>query len=314
MKIKELVPVYLGYLKTMGRSVYTIKAARSSLRNFIAFMEGEQVLHIEEITGEVMEAYQEEQAFRLTARGKLLGVRAQVKLLGTARGFTRFLKERDYLVSDPGERIRLPRQPKQLPRLILSPQEIKKLMDAVDIHTNGGYRNRIVLEILYDTAIRRLEMTNVKLADLDLHAGYIHIRGGKGNKDRVAPLSQRVCELTRNYILGVRPCFINGKDDGYLILNRWGRKMDPMGIWQIVKRCVHLAHTRKNISTHTFRHSCATHMLRNGAPVRHLQEMLGHESLESTQIYTHVTINDLKEIHARYHPSESMGKGDGKPL
>ena len=178
-------------------------------------------------------------------------------------------------------------------------------MDAPNIRTNKGYRNRIVLEILYDTAIRRSELSGIKINHLDLNAGFIHIRG-KGDKDRVVPLSKRVCRLVENYNMMVRPEFLQGKDTGHLILNRWGRKMDPNSIWAVVKRCAYLAGIRKTVSTHTFRHTCATHMLKNGAPVRHLQEMLGHESLESTQLYTRVTINDLKKIHAKYHPSESL--------
>ena len=100
----------------------------------------------------------------------------------------------------------------------------------------------------------------------------------------------------------VRPQMVAAEDDGHLVLNRFGRKMTPLAIWSVVKRCARLAGLEKNISTHTFRHSCATHMLRNGAPIRHIQELLGHESLDSTQIYTKVTINDLKAIHAKYHP------------
>ncbi|MBL0382487.1 MAG: tyrosine-type recombinase/integrase [Desulfofustis sp. PB-SRB1] len=97
-----------------------------------------------------------------------------------------------------------------------------------------------------------------------------------------------------------------GKETGYLVLNRWGTKMTPTAVWAIVKKAAHQAKITKNVTTHTFRHTCATHMLKNGAPIRHIQEMLGHASLESTQIYTRVTINDLKEIHARYHPGESV--------
>ncbi len=104
----------------------------------------------------------------------------------------------------------------------------------------------------------------------------------------------------------VRPQLLHGKDDGSLIPNRWGSEMTPLSVWSIVKRCVFLAGIKKNISTHTFRHSCATHMLKAGAPIRYIQELLGHESLESTQIYTKVTINDLKEIHAKYHPGEKL--------
>ena len=308
MTIKELIPVYLAYLKTIGRSSFTIRATKYGLRAFARFMEAEKVLHIEEITHEAMSAYQEELAFRISARGGLLAIRAQEKLLSLAKGFTRHLKDQDYLITDPGAKIKLPKQPKTLPKVIMTLPEIKKLLDSADMHTNGGYRNRIVIEILYDTAIRRLEVCNIKISDLDLDAGYIHIRGGKGNKDRVVPVSKRVCELIRNYIFAVRPSYIKDKDGGYLILNRYGQKMDPMAVWQIVRRCVHLANIKRNVSPHTFRHTCATHMLKNGAPVRHIQEMLGHESLESTQIYTRVTINDLKEIHAKYHPSETMGK------
>jgi integrase/recombinase XerD len=223
--------------------------------------------------------------------------------LSTVKGFTRFLKAQDYLVNDPAEAIRLPKQPKRLPRVILTSSEVKKLLAACDMRSNNGYRNRIIIEILYDTAIRRAEVANIRLADFDLNAGYILIHG-KGDKQRVVPVSQRVCELVQNYVLMIRPKFTTDDDPGYLILNRWGRKMNENGIWAVVKRCAKLSGIKKNVTTHTFRHTCATHMLKNGAPVRHIQEMLGHESLESTQIYTRVTINDLKQIHAKFHPSE----------
>ncbi len=114
--------------------------------------------------------------------------------------------------------------------------------------------------------------------------------------------------MTGSYILGVRPYYIQGKDPGYLFFNRWGEKMHPNAVVSAVKRCVGLAALKKKVSTHTLRHTCATHMLKNGAPVRHIQEMFGHESLESTQVYTRVTINDLKEIHSKYHPRETLDK------
>ena len=305
MKIKDMIALYLKHLKTLGRSPYTIRGARYGLGELARFLRAEGVHHLEDLTGDVIEEYQQELAFRFTAKGKPLSSRSQAQHLGVVKGFTRFLKEKDYLVHDPGESVKLPKKPKRLPRTILSTTEVKRLRKAPNVRTNRGYRNRIVLEILYDTAIRRAEIANIKLTDLDLDAGYIHIRG-KGDKDRVVPLSRRVCVLARNYILMVRPNFLNGDDPGHLILNRWGQKMDPNGIWAVVKRCALLSGIKKNVTTHTFRHTCATHMLKAGAPVRHLQEMLGHESLESTELYTHVTINDLKEIHAQYHPGENM--------
>jgi integrase/recombinase XerD len=305
MKIKQLIPIYLKDLKVLGRSYYTVRGAKYVLRRFVRFLETENADHIEDLNDDILAEYQQELYFKMTAKGKPLSLRTQAQTLAVIKGFTRFLKDNDYLIQDPGQTIQLPKKPKRLPKVILSPAEVKKLLQAPDMRTNRGYRNRIILEILYDTAIRRAEVANIKLVDLDLGAGYIRICG-KGDKDRVVPLSKRVCELVQNYILMVRPVFVNGSDPGYLILNRWGRKMDPNGIWAVVKRCVQLAGIKKNVTTHTFRHTCATHMLKNGAPARHLQEMLGHESLESTQIYTHVTINDLKQIHAKYHPSESL--------
>jgi integrase/recombinase XerD len=306
MNIKEIIPVYITHLHALGRSPFTIKKTRSGLKDLICFLEQEGITQVQDLTREGLEEYQQDLAFRLTAKGTLLNLRTQETRLCTAKGFTRFLKEKDYLVSDPGKHIQLPKQPKRLPQVNLSQSEVKKLMQAPNMQTRLGYRNRVILEILYDTGIRRMEASNLKVTDLDLNTGYVHIRGGKGDKDRVVPLSQKVCGLTQNYILAIRPSIVQGKDHGYLFINQYGEPIHPNGIWRVVKRCVRLAQIKKNISTHTLRHTCATHMLRNGAPIRHIQEMLGHESLESTQVYTKVTINDLKEIHAKYHPSKTL--------
>lgn len=306
MKIPDTILQYLQELKILNRSPLTIKNMKYNLRSLSRFLEEEKIYHIEQLNRDVLEEYQQDVAFRLTAKGKLLSVRSQEKLLSAMKGYTRFLCEHDYLVTDPGARIKLPRQARRLPRIILDKNEIKKLFMSTSIQSNQGFRDRISLELLYDTGIRCAELTNIKSSDLDLKNGYLHVRCGKGGKDRVVPLSSRVCGLIRDYLLIIRPAFIQGKDDGYLILNRWGNRMGNMGIYLTVKRCVKEAGIKKNITTHTFRHTCATHMLGNGAPIRHIQELLGHESLESTQIYTKVTINDLKKIHAKYHPGESV--------
>jgi integrase/recombinase XerD len=303
MQVKAAVPAYLNHLKLLGCSYYTIRAAKYGLARFVRFLQAEQLGDIEDLNHDIVAEYQQELYFCLTAKGKPLTLRSQSQLLSTVKGFTRYLKEQDYLVNDPSEAIRMPKKPKRLPKVILTEKEIHKLLTAPDMRTSSGWRNRIVLEILYDTAIRRAEIASIRLADFDLNAGYILIHG-KGDKQRVVPVSARVCELIQTYVLMIRPKFISGDDPGYLILNRWGRKMNENGIWAVVKRCARLAGIKKNVTTHTFRHTCATHMLKNGAPVRHIQEMLGHESLESTQIYTRVTINDLKQIHAKFHPSE----------
>ncbi|MDA8138948.1 MAG: tyrosine-type recombinase/integrase [Desulfobacteraceae bacterium] len=303
MKTAQLIPAYIEYLRGCGRSPFTIKGIRSSLKNFIRFLESENLTDLEELTSQALEEYRADLAFSLTAKGTPLGRQTQIQILCNVKGFTAFLKARDYLLQDPAEGLTVPKQPQRLPKAILTAKEVEKLLNAPDMRTSRGYRNRIILEILYDTGIRRAEVSEIKLADLDLNGGYIRITG-KGDKDRVVPVSARVCELIQNYLLFVRPEFIHDKDPGHLVLNRWGQRLDPNGVWAVVHRSVALAGIKKTISTHTLRHSCATHMLKNGAPVRHIQEMLGHASINTTQIYTRVTINDLKQVHSQYHPSE----------
>lgn len=305
MDVTKLIPEYLKHLQARGFSVHSVVNAKGMLRHFTAFLHQEGVAELEQLTLEIIEEYQQEIAFSFTAKGRPLAVRTQEKRLSTIRGFTRFLKEHDYLVHDPGALLKLPKKPKSLPRSILGEPDVKKLIAAPDSHTNRGYRNMIILELLYDTGIRRAEIADIRLPDIDLDGGYILIRG-KGNKERVVPVSARVSALLRNYILAVRASFLKGNDPGYLIMNRWGDKMHGQGIWEVVRLCAGLSKLKTKVTPHALRHTCATHMLRNGAPVRHIQEMLGHESLETTQIYTHVTINDLKEVHSKYHPSERM--------
>lgn len=305
MKIKALIPLYLKYLKTIGRSERTVRNAGYDLNPFIKFLEAEEITAVEQLTHEAMQDYQQELAFSLTAKGRPLALRSQAQLLGTLKGFTRYLTQQDYLIRDPAEQIRLPKKPRRLPKTILSVDEIKKLLGAPDMRTHRGQRNRLMLEILYDTALRRSELKDIRLSDLDLDPGYIRIIG-KGDKERVVPVSERVCALIKNYLLFVRPAMVKGEDPGHLFLNRWGRQMHHCTVWSVVKRCAHLAGIKKSVSPHTLRHTCATHMLKNGAPLRHLQQMLGHESIESTTIYTHVTINDLKRIHAQYHPGDQI--------
>ncbi len=303
MEVKERVTEYLKYLKCAGRAERTVQGRYYDLNQFIAFVEDENISNIHGLTKDLMSGYQEELAYRLTGKGTPLSIRSQAHLMSVVKGFTRFLKDQEYMLHDPCDKIKLPKKPKRLPKTILSLKEIEYLMGRPDARTNQGYRDKIILEILYDTAIRRNEISLIKLTDMDIDAGFIHVHG-KGSKDRIVPLSKRVSELSRNYILIVRPALLKGKDDGYLILNRWGNRMNGNSIWYLIKK--YSKGLERNVTPHTFRHTCATHMLRNGAPVRHLQEMLGHESLESTQIYTRVTISDLKKIHSKYHPSETL--------
>jgi integrase/recombinase XerD len=306
MEIRNLIPEYLNELRILERSPLTIRNNRNDLKRLVSFLTSEGITELTQLNRDALQLYQEDLTYRLTDEGKQLSARTREKYLCAVRSFTGYLHEKDYLAADLGMAIKLPKQPKRLPKAILDRGEIKKILAAPNMRTNDGYRNRILLEILYDTGVRAAEMAAVKTFDLDLANGYLTVRHGKGARDRVVPLSTRVSELIKPYLLIVRPAMVKGKDTGFLLLNRVGTGMSPTAVWQVVKKCVRLAGIKKNVSPHSFRHTFATHMLKNGAPIRHIQEMLGHQSLESTQIYTQVTINDLKEIHAKYHPSESL--------
>ena len=306
MNIHDAVTLYLKELAVLNRASGTITSVKSALNHLLHFLEAGHIDDIEHLTADILADYQQELYFKFTAKGAALAVGTQIRLLCAARGFTRFLNSKDYLAADPGKTIELPKMVKRLPMAILSQKEIKALIAACDMQSRIGYRRRLIIEILYDTGIRRGELAGLKITDIDHSAGYLHIRNGKGGKDRVVPASQRVCTLIRNYRLFIRPMFISGDDPGHLILNQYGHPMAGNGIYSEVRTAVEHAGIKKKITTHSLRHTCATHMLKNGAPIRHIQKMLGHESLESTQIYTRVTINDLKKVHSQYHPSEKL--------
>lgn len=307
MQLTDALRRYLNASLAEGKSPLTMKNAKSVLNALNVFLAGHGVQHIAELDHDTLMAYREQLAWHVTAKGTPLSERSQSECLGHLRAFCRFLVREEWLMADPSKRIPNPKKPRPLPRAILEAKEVMTLLAAPDRHTAIGYRNRVILEVLYSAALRREEVSNLKLQDVDTATGYVQVRQGKGGKDRVVPLGLNVCQWIETYLNGVRADWINADASDYLFLNRWGTRMDPNAVWAVVRKYAKSAGLKKPVSTHTLRHSCATHMLRNGAPIRHLQEMLGHVSLETTQIYTRITINDLKDIHAKYHPREQTG-------
>lgn len=151
-------------------------------------------------------------------------------------------------MADPSEKIPRPKKPNRLARSIMEQKEVEQLMTLPDVRTLRGYRNRVILEVLYSTALRREEVTNLTIADVDTDGGYVFVREGKGGKDRVVPLGRNVCDLVKSYLQGVRPDWINADKDKHLFLNRWGRAMHPNGVWAVVRRYVTLAGIDRQVS------------------------------------------------------------------
>ena len=304
MIILDMLDLYLQELLVRNYSKGTITRRRYSLGSFIRFLSEREVVLVEQLNAEVLEEYRQDLTFRNTDRNGKLTAQTRRGYLSAVRSFCGYLYDRDLLSENPAGDLVMPKIPGRLPGVILTFKEIHRLMDGCDMHCNRGYRNRIILEILYDTAIRGSELCAINTDDLDLAGGYLHIKSGKGDKDRVVPVSGRVCDLIRRYKMFIRETFTKEHDDRTLILNRYGRMFNYKGILKIVKICAEKAGLKKNITCHVFRHTCATHMLQDGANIRVIQELLGHDSLTTTQIYTRLTIKDLKKAHDKFHPRE----------
>ena len=181
--------------------------------------------------------------------------------------------------------------------------------------TGLGLRDRAMLEALYSTGMRRGELVNLRSDDVDLERGTVLIRQGKGNKDRVVPIGARACRWTEKYLYTVRPQYIDGEDSGVLFLAKHGEAMQGKQLSVIVRKMIETAKlerfqdTHPNAACHLLRHACATHMLENGADIRYIQALLGHADLSTTEVYTRVSIMQLKAVHDRTHPARLQGRG-----
>lgn len=282
----------------------SIESSIWRLGKFFALLESLDIKHIDQITKEAVTAYQVELYERINSKGLPNTVAYQNGMLSSVKQFTRFLKERDYIVSDPARDVRYAKQPKQLPRSVLTRSEARKIIHAPDTKTVIGYRDRTILEVLYSSGIRKDELNSLTLSDVDYNDGFLRIIEGKGKKDRIVPIGRIACRYLENYIKSVRPELIKDPYNNHLFLSLRGGRLSKNMVWEIVKKYAKKAKIRKNVHPHTFRHSCATLMLKNKADLRTIQKLLGHTSLTSTQVYTHLSIVDLKQVHKRCHPRE----------
>jgi integrase/recombinase XerD len=302
--MQNLIEKYRTHLLTRNYATRSIEDLLFNLNRFIDWLAGKGITDIAAVTKDLIRGYQTSLYEEINARGRPNTVRHQNKKLQAVKSFLKFLAENDYLPTDPSRTIAYAREPKRLPRSILTPIEARKLLHTPDTKTALGYRDRTILEVLYSSGIRKEELLNLLLTDVDYHDGFLRINAGKGNKDRVVPIGRIACRYVENYIKAVRPALIRNPYENHLFLSLRGKRLSKNMVWEIVKACSHKARITKTVSPHTFRHTCATLMLRNNANIRHIQDLLGHASLDSTQVYAHVSITDLKEVHKRCHPRE----------
>ena len=230
-----------------------------------------------------------------------MSAHSQARILSGVKSFFKYLLIHDIIESDPSELIETPKLSRKLPT-VLSPEEIDQLIEAVDLDSETGYRNRAILETLYGCGMRVSELINLRITDLHFDDSYVKIKG-KGSKERLVPIGRCVKDAITLYIHNYRNTLdINRKDENILFLNRRGKKMTRVMVFTVIKDLAAKIGLKKTISPHTFRHSFATQLLEGGADLRAIQEMLGHESITTTELYTHIDREYLRDTIMRFHP------------
>ncbi|MGH9281941.1 MAG: site-specific tyrosine recombinase XerC [Acidimicrobiales bacterium] len=297
----EAVNDYLVAMGAKGFSPYTVAYRSRSLAQLVAWLAERGVTHPAEVTKPVLERYQRALFHYRKANGAPLSFRTQASYLVPVKGLFRFLAQTNRILFNPASELELPRIERRLPRVVLNLAEVEAALAAADLDEPVGLRDRAIMEVLYSTGMRRSELCRLRLHELDVDRGTVLIALGKGARDRMVPIGERALGWVERYLVEVRPALVVPPDDGIVFLTLEGNDVTPDHLTAKVGAYVRGA-TGKAGSCHTFRHSMATLMLEGGADIRHIQEMLGHVQLSTTQIYTHVSIDALKAVHTRCHP------------
>jgi integrase/recombinase XerD len=287
-----LVDAFLVELRTGRRlSPNTLEAYGSDLRRFSAFLSGSSVSLDGFRRGDLLD-------FLSSLRG--LSSRSVARQISSVRSFFKFLVREGILDADPVSEVRAPSIGRPLPKY-LTVTEVERLLAAPDRATPEGMRDRAMLMLMYAAGLRATEVVTLRIENVDANAGFLRVVG-KGGKERVVPVAEAALESLREYLDDWRPRFPAKKATNALFLSRLGRPVTRQTLWNRIARWAREAGIRTRISPHTLRHSFAGHLLAGGADLRAVQTMLGHADISTTQIYTHVTPERLREIHRKHHP------------
>lgn len=248
----------------------------------------------------VRASFDDLQAFIFETFKEISSVRTQARLIAGIHSFYRFLLYHHYIEQDPSELLETPKKELHLPE-VLSLEEIDLMIAQIDMSKSESHRNRAIIEILYGSGLRVSELVNLRLSNMYIQEGYMRIIG-KGNKQRLVPLSPVAIQWFSYWLEDRNNLDIKPEAIDIAFLNRRGKQLTRAMIFTIIKSLAREAGIHKTISPHTLRHSFATHLLQNGADLRIIQQLLGHESISTTEIYTHVDIHDLREAILKYHP------------
>ena len=301
MKGKDIVKSYVRYLKLQrNMSGNTLDAYQRDLRKLLDYLEREQK-DVREVTLEDLEHF--------SAGLHDIGIhpRSQCRILSGIRSFFRFLQLDGYRDDDPTELLESPQIGEHLPE-VLSPEEIDQLEASIDLSKWEGHRNRAIIEVLFSCGLRVSELVNLKCSNLYAEEQYVRIMG-KGSKERLVPISQQALKELDFWFMDRRQLKIKPGEEDYVFLNRRGSHLTRTMILIMIKRQAEEAGIQKTISPHTLRHSFATALLEGGADLRAIQTLLGHESIGTTEIYTHIDVTTLREEILHHHPRNMKWRG-----
>jgi integrase/recombinase XerD len=304
-----------GYLESLAARNYaegTLEGRHDALKVFFAWAAERDLARAGQITRPILESYQRWLWRCVKANGQRLGWSTQRNRLSILKDFFRWLTRQNVILHNPASELELPRMEKRLPQEVLSLAQIEKLLAVPNVTDPLGIRDRAMLELFYSTGVRRTELCRLELSDLNTERKTIHVRLGKGKKDRMVPVGERAIVWLEHYLQAVRPRLCLDTRTQALFLTGYGGAFNPDVVSRMVAVWIKQV-TGRVASCHLLRHTCATHMLENGADIRFIQQLLGHAKLDTTAIYTEVSIKQLQEVHARCHPSARLEKVE-KPL
>jgi integrase/recombinase XerD len=302
----RLMEEHLEWLLINNYSEDTADHARWSIAGFIRWAEQRGIEHPMEVTRPILESYQRYLYYHRKGNGQPLTFRTQHSRLTPVHRWFRWLVRHNHILHNPASDLDLPRMERRLPKTILSADEVEHVMVVPDIKMPVGLRDRAILETFYSTGIRRTELIRLKLYDVDRERKTLTIRQGKGKKDRMIPIGERALAWVEKYLREARPQLALEPDDATLFLTQYGEPFHPDAMSNLARDYIAQANLGKSGSCHTFRHTMATLMLEGGADIRYIQQMLGHADLSTTEIYTHVAIRKLQQIHAATHPGAKL--------
>ncbi|ACB85242.1 site-specific tyrosine recombinase XerD [Natranaerobius thermophilus] len=293
--MEKTVHEFIYYLNVeRGLSENTLNSYLRDLKNFLEFLNQQGVTKWQEVKRTHIMKY----LIFMKEKGKASAT--VTRNIASVRSFFQFLLQEGMISENPSTDLETPKQEKKLPE-ILSPQEVDKLLNQPDTTDFKGKRDKAMLEVLYATGMRVSELISLNVEHVDSNNGYILCKG-KGDKERIVPLGKMAIKSVSDYISKSRPQLRKNLSEPALFLNHHGKRLSRQGFWKILKKYAEKIGIKQKITPHTLRHSFATHLLENGADLRAVQEMLGHSDISTTQIYTHLTKQRLKDVYSKSHP------------